>query len=417
VLGNEAEEWNLIDLAGTDIEKDCNSEFIEDCLRNQLVYRASFILAVMFGGLGLLSGLTSCFDKGFWVPKVILPVLALFVSIWMPNKMFTAWSELSRVGGFFWLFFQSMLVLEVAFELHQFLLDAADGQVRMSNANTAVVRYAHAASENTFLAIYLGVTVFCYIGAGVGIVLLFVYHNCPVANFFTSMTLIVNLALGGISMLESVSGGGLTPAIVALYSVYLNWYAVSSSPDTDCNDLASESYYTRDERDICATFSIVFLMITMLWVAWKGTAVLSLFTSTTKDGGLKTTQDAEAPLTAAADVDERKGVDDDDDSDRACCCAGDASAEEEKRAKNPRAERVFFHTVMALTALHACMTVTSWSTSAGEPVGESHDDRPFHQAMWEKIVAQWLMFAVFMRALYVLYKDGIAGDDAYATMQ
>eukprot|EP00968_Pinguiococcus_pyrenoidosus_P020057 scaffold2275_cov245-Pinguiococcus_pyrenoidosus.AAC.9 len=248
-------------------------------------------MTLFFVFFAALSGVTFLVDKGLWTLKIVLPLVLLFVSIWIDNSVFEAWSELSRAVSFVWLLFQSLLVLEVAFELHEFLIVSAD---------QAEARRPGGGSK--YLYLYLGICIASYTAGTVGVALLFAFHACPLANFFTSFTLVLALASSIASSLDVINGGILTPSVVYVYAVYLNWYAVASSPDTGCNDLASESNDTKHERDTVATFAIIFMTVVVFWIAWHGTSVLSVFASNEADGFRLTGDGRKALVEGSSDV-------------------------------------------------------------------------------------------------------------------
>ena len=69
-------------------------------------------------------------------------------------------------------------------------------------------------------------------------------------------------------------------------------------------------------------------------------------------------------------------------------------------------ERVFFHVLMILFTSYGIMILTSWGHSNGTP--ENENNGVFNSgktSMWLKIVAQWLFFVMYARALQVAYQD------------
>ena len=84
----------------------CNADSIEECVYRQLVYRASCILTLFFGGMSVLGGASDYVNRSLWMLKIML-IIGLFIAFWYgDNSFFSGFAELARVVSFFWLLVQ-----------------------------------------------------------------------------------------------------------------------------------------------------------------------------------------------------------------------------------------------------------------------------------------------------------------------
>lgn len=212
--------YTKVDLTGG-----CSSEYQDSCIYRQLIYRASFALALLFVSLALLTIPSDYVNKSFWVVKFGFAI-GLFIAFWWAdNGFFNGWAETSRVVSFIWLVIQGLLLIDFSHDAHDILMaesSGADGE------------------DRTPYTMYLVISFCCLFAAVLGLVYLFLnYAGCDLGMFFTVLTLIVGVLTTGISLLNSVNKGLLTPCIVFAYSVFMCWYALLNNPHESCNPTAN----------------------------------------------------------------------------------------------------------------------------------------------------------------------------------
>jgi hypothetical protein len=105
-------------LAKIDLTEGCNSQYEDNCMYRQLIYRASFSLFLLFLMLTVTSYLTAYVDKGLWIGKFSF-AFVLFIGMWWgDNSFFSGYAEFARVLSFFWLLAQALLLLDFAHDAH-----------------------------------------------------------------------------------------------------------------------------------------------------------------------------------------------------------------------------------------------------------------------------------------------------------
>lgn len=208
-----------------DLGKDCDSSYLNNCIYRQLIYRASFSLAILFAFLAVVSAASDYVNKSLWILK-FGSAIGLFIAFWWGNNsFFSGWAEVARVISFIWLIIQGLLLIDVSHDAHDILMtEQTDGD----------------GNDRTPYMLYLGASFCCFFAAVLGLVYLFLdYTGCDLGMFFTVLTLIVGVITTIISLLDSVNKGLLTPCIVFAYSVFMCWYALLSNPNEDCNPNAN----------------------------------------------------------------------------------------------------------------------------------------------------------------------------------
>jgi hypothetical protein len=193
----------------------CSSEFEDECIYRQLIYRATFSLFLMFLVLAMGSAASDFVNKSFWTLKFFAPV-ALFVGFWWgENDFFSGWAEFARVISFFWLLVQAFLLFDFAHDLHEVVMgkaDDADG----NNDEISVKKWK-------FFYIFLSLSFVTLII--IGLVYLFQdYSDCDLGAFFSSVTLVMGVITTAVSLLDVVRAGFLTPIIMFSYTTFMCWY-------------------------------------------------------------------------------------------------------------------------------------------------------------------------------------------------
>jgi serine incorporator 1/3 len=207
-----------------DLSLSCDSSYEDSCMYRQLIYRASFALALLYGLLAVVTYFSDYVNKGLWIMKYGFAI-GLFIAFWWgSNDFFSGWAETARVISFLWLLIQGLLLIDFSHDAHDILMNS-------SSAN---------GEDNTPYGMYLALSFICFFLAILGLVYLFLnYTGCDLGMFFTVFTLIVGVITTLISLLDSVNKGLLTPSIVFAYSVFMCWYALLSNPDESCNPTAN----------------------------------------------------------------------------------------------------------------------------------------------------------------------------------
>jgi hypothetical protein len=196
--------YTKVDLLGG-----CSDEFQDSCIYRQLIYRAGFSLFIMFTALALVSGISDYVNKSFWIIKFGFGIGFFIAMWWVDNGVFSGWAEFARIVSFFWLLVQGLLLLDFSHDLHDILMvSPPEGEEESSMPYILYMSYSGAAFGAAIL----------------GLVFLFKdYAGCELGMFFIVLTLIMGVITTGLSLLETVGKGLLTPCLMFAYSVFMCW--------------------------------------------------------------------------------------------------------------------------------------------------------------------------------------------------
>ena len=225
-----------------------------------------------------------------------------------------------------------------------------------------------------------------------------------------------------------------------VYSTFLCWYALLSSPDAACNSDATNNWGPAKISAVVAVSTVSVLVLTYC-VAY-GTAILNIFnphgegvitaqpppqhhpqranyaatrelksvfagedkvSMALRDGNPSLSQ----PLSPTADV-------------------GSSSVNVPTSHSGTTAERVYFHLLLVMFSCYAAMVLTSWGNADGSPdtapaaaagaavtggdAGSSGSGTGMTRAeesMWIKAAAQWVFLLLYMKVLHAAYLDNL----------
>jgi len=377
---NELNDYS--DLSKINLTAGCASGYLVECIRRQLLYRASLSLVVLFLVLAVFSWCSPLVDKSFWPLKMIAALGGFVAFLWSGNAAFSQFAEASRILSFFWLLVQGLLVLELGHSFHEFIMAAAAAEDSKTNGDSRM-----------HLALYLALSVALLVCVTVGLVYLFQdYSDCELGRFFTVLTLVLGLLQTLISLLQVVNKGLLTPVIMFAYSVLLCWYALLSSSDVRCNPYAvsNDSSVKDASVVIVMTLSCFVLLFSVCW----GSRILQIF-NPHGEALLGAGTDLEVTLVSGKSKGQLPYTEEVPSVD----IEGDESERSVSDADTPH-ERVFFHVLMALASAYFCMVLTSWGRTDGAPEVAASGD---NENMWLKIVAQWVFLMLFTKTLHASY--------------
>ena len=411
---NDLNEYN--EFSGLNLEEGCNENYTSECIYRQLIYRASFVLFLLFFFLAVGNVFSEQVNRSFWVVKFAFAFCVFFGLWWGDNSFFSGWSQFSRIFSFFWLLVQAILFLDFAYDLHEVIMfqdSEAEGSKKW--------RIFYLVLGAGFIA--LSMTGIGYLYAD--------YSDCGVGSFFTSVCLIFGVVGIAISMLDRVSRGFLPPCIMFAYSTFLVWYALLSSPDDGCNPDANTNdgmcacafiytwiklrflKYKIGEKENAMIIISCLTFVILLYCAINGTKILNIFNpegegvmiSQLGKGtlGAELTEKAEegrasATTSTKVPTDSPGSSEGEDDT----YTGGSNFVNESSGTVH---ERVFFHVLMMLTSCYCAMLFTNWGRANGLPEGLGSSQDEANTSMWLKILSQWTFLAMQGRVLWLAYRD------------
>jgi len=256
----------------------------------------------------------------------------------LPDSFYNVWSEICRVLSFFFLVLQLIILVDFAWDIHEYLINPSGG----------------AEGDDTMpcgaKVMYLTICVAGWGGSIAGVVCMFVYlGSCPLNKFFLAMTLIFGVVTTFISILGKFNKGLLVPSVIFAYGTFVCWQAITSNPNTDCNSLAEG---TGSENLGSLIIGVIIVIVTLVYAC--GSAANA------------------APT---------------------LCTYGVAEKENDPDNKN-----YFFHFVMAMGAMYMAMVLTNWGKSSSDPTSNTNTGIST-ESMWIKISSQWLAYLIYLWSL------------------
>ena len=378
---------------GYEIEKTCTNEYTsvvsDDCIYAQLIYRSTLSLFILFSSLALLSMCFEYLNKSFWVVK-LGATIGLFISFWWtPNDVFDNWSEATKYISFLWLLAQGIIFLDFSYDVHEVLIRRAE--------------------ESSSIWWYVGYLILC---SGVLIIIGILianmysdYAGCGATSFwFITITLVMGIITTGISLLNTVNKGLLTPCIMFLYSALMCWDALLSIPSSYCdNDTTSNSIRTGD--DTAMTVMLLVTSTIVIYCVLNGSVILNVFNPDAEEGVVASYTRAPFSTDGGMGVQlsspkisliDREGSSGENEGGGGIVSTGPSGSSH---------ERVFFMALMALTSCYIGMILTNWGSIAA---AQGNDGVDSGTSMWLKIVSQWIMIVLHCRVLQVAHLQ--AGD-------
>jgi hypothetical protein len=200
------------------------------------IIRMSFVLAcfhaVVFLAILARNTAAAIFHDGCWGFKYLIVFTAFIISLWIPNSFFSGYMEFSRIVSILFLLLQAMLMLVVAYTLNETLVGNYESESTDGLGCSGVI--------------VIGITGIFTIGNIVWIIYQFIWFSgCATNNIIMIVTLVAAVMSYGVIFLRTREDASiLTSSIVVAYMLYLQWSALSSRPNDQCNPFGTSSTNT-----------------------------------------------------------------------------------------------------------------------------------------------------------------------------
>lgn len=328
------------------------------------LYHAAF--AVFLIGVPHSRDWRASINDGWFPVKFVILCGLTAASFFIPNSFFAVYGWIMVVGAGFFIIIQLVLLIEFAYSWNESWLRKMEDE---EMDGTKKFFYMLLTATFTMLAAGVALTGVMY--------KLFGHSGCSLNLFFITFNLILGAAYCLLSISPRVregrpSSGLLQSAVIFLYSTYLVWSALMSSPDHTCNPFNSYSHGSKAFSLIVgAIFTIISVVYSTLRAGSSGNELLG------------TSSDVEkAPLVTdtVADPEGDNAIPDD---------------ETEGTAYNYS----FFHLSFALGAMYVCMLLTNWMTVNGGSQDTSVGVDNGYGSVWVKIVSGWVTILLYLWAL------------------
>ncbi|KAF9162897.1 hypothetical protein DFQ27_009755 [Actinomortierella ambigua] len=377
------------------------------------VQRVGFALALFHIILSLLligvhdsRSKRAAIQNGWWGPKVVIWILLVVMSFFIPTGFFVFWGNyVALIGAGIFILFGLILLVDFAHTWSESCMEKWE----MSDTNK-------------WKFILVGSTMLMYLGAIILTGIMYGYFagsGCTKNIFWITFNLVLAIGVTLIAVLPAVQdanprSGLAQSSMVVIYCAYLILSAVANEPDegTDCNPL-------RKARGTRTTTVLMGAIFTFLAVAYStsraatqgGKAGINqneyqpvpMVTSQPSGTSMRRSDALLAAVESGAlPVSALDEADDDDDDE------GDFDAKDDEK-NGVQYNYSFFHVVFALAAMYISMVLTNWNTFSEVEAGSDNliligQSWP---AVWVKVVSSWICYGLYGFSLLapVLFPD------------
>ena len=202
--------------------------------------------------VSLRNNFAAAFHDGCWGAKFLIVAGILIASLWIPNDpVMEGYLEFARIVSIFFLMYQALLILVLAYSLNDLLVSNVEnegGSAFSCSGIILIVIFVLTTGGNiTWL-------VFQYIEFG--------NEGCGANLTFLIISTILGVFMYGIVLVRTRKDASmLTSSIVWSYQLFLQWSAMASSPDTQCNPYTNSAGNTTAEIILGLFFTFLALLI------------------------------------------------------------------------------------------------------------------------------------------------------------
>ena len=209
------------------------------CAGNWAAFRISFVLVVFFMLLLVLTSVKSVFSvvihRGFWIGKILLIGALLAACVFIENETFAVYAWIARCIAPFFLIYQLVFFIDFGYRTNARWVEYDEEEVNFlgcTNGGFKWKGYLLSLSALMFAGCILGIS--------------FMYRHWDTGCAFNVIAITSTAAFWVLNTLLSLSklaphGSIFTSALVALYSSWLCFSAISSWPHESCNPTYGES--------------------------------------------------------------------------------------------------------------------------------------------------------------------------------
>lgn len=356
--------------------KDNTNPLLRDlCVQNQTIYRISFVLALFFLLMTVVTFISRKFHYESWIIKGSIISAVFSASFFIPGRFFMVYRDIARWASFLFIAMQVLVLVDFAHSLHENIVkNVADDDD--TNTNSTKAR-----------AIYLALSIVSIIAFIVGIVFLFVRYNfCPLHAGMTSVTLI--LGLGSIALSLVLNKGLLPPSLIALYTTHITYQALTTNTTEQCS---AAGHTTTTMPTWLMIISFLFTIGQIAWMAIRAGQANRMYV----ESSIKNYTQNSSPLSSSpSSSDPYASLDSDSSDSRHSRPNWDSGIDGNNNNNNNNnvPSHWIFHLSFFLCSLYIAMLLTGWGSSTPTDI---HNPEASKISFWIKIVSVWASFALY----------------------
>ncbi|KAN0120796.1 Serine incorporator/TMS membrane protein [Russula decolorans] len=397
------------------IKMDCEEG---KCYGVLAVHRVCFALALFHVILSIsLIGVRDTRDKraviqnGWWGPKVLLWLVIVIVSFFIPNGFFIFWgSYVSLIGATIFVLLGLVLLVDFAH----------------SWSETCLEKWENSNNSNMWQWILVGSTASVYAATFAMTGVLYAYFagsGCSLNRFFISfnvalIVIITILCIHPVVQEYNPRSGLAQSGMVAVYCTYLVMSAVGNHTHEMCNPFNSGA--ASGTRTSALVLGAGLTFIAIAYSTTRAATQSRALVGKRRNGEIQLSDDRDAhevgivssqpgrtetpryqALLAAVEAGAipPSALDDDDDDDD-----DDAGESRDDERSGTRYNYSWFHIIFVLGAMYVAMLLTDWNVIRTGPSSPSADGDDIYigrseTAMWMRIVSSWVCMLLYMWSL------------------
>eukprot|EP00565_Helicotheca_tamesis_P006342 CAMPEP_0185728740 /NCGR_PEP_ID=MMETSP1171-20130828/4108_1 /TAXON_ID=374046 /ORGANISM="Helicotheca tamensis, Strain CCMP826" /LENGTH=459 /DNA_ID=CAMNT_0028397481 /DNA_START=260 /DNA_END=1636 /DNA_ORIENTATION=+ len=355
-------------------------ELREKCSGNSGVYRVAGSTTFFFLLAALSAYCKPSANREAWPAKYFLFLCLVAGTIFIPNDPLfdPIYMQLARVGGVIFVFFQQLILIDLAYNWNESWVEKAD---------KAELEEGVDQGKKWLAAILVSCAIF-YIGSIVVISLMYVYFSgCASNEAFISVTLAMSVIVTAVQ-LSGEESSLLTSAIIVAYSTYLCYTAVSRNPNDECNPQLG------DEDILGIVLGIGLCLLSLTWTGWSFTAHSKLEGTSNP---LSEDSEGEDPGKERGETIVKGVVSNQPDYGTNGGDVEDAKSSPEQTGISPNegfSSSWKLNVILALVSCWYAMALTGWG--AIETGGNAANPDVGKASMWMIIASQWLVLTLYL---------------------
>ncbi|TBU41487.1 TMS membrane protein/tumor differentially expressed protein [Dichomitus squalens] len=396
------------------LKMDCEGD---KCYGVLAVHRICFALALFHALLSVsLIGVQDTKDKraaiqnGWWGPKVLLWLVLVVISFFIPNGFFMFWGNyVAMIGASIFILLGLVLLVDFAHSWSETCLE------NWENSNSNLWQWILIGSTAGMYAASIAITGVLYT--------FFAGSGCTLNRFFISFNLALCIVITIMCVHPTVQeynprSGLAQSSMVAAYCTYLIMSAVGNHDHNMCNPLRRGSGTQYTTMFLGAVFTFLAIAYSTSRAATQSRALVG----TDKKGSISLPTDIEhhsemgvvinthpgrtehpryQALLAAVEAGaipasalEEEWQDEDEDE-----TSGDARDDERT---GTRYNYAWFHVIFAIGAMYVAMLLTDWNVVKEDSNPDHSQDVTIGRsevAMWMRVVSSWLCMLLYIWSL------------------
>ncbi|EIW84089.1 TMS membrane protein tumor differentially expressed protein [Coniophora puteana RWD-64-598 SS2] len=396
------------------IKMDCEGG---KCYGVLAVHRICFALSLLHALLSLsLIGVKDTKDKraaiqnGWWGPKVLLWIIFIIISFFIPNGFFIFWGDyVALIGATIFILLGLVLLVDFAHSWSETCLE------NWESSSSNMWQWILIGSTAAMYAATIALTSVMYA--------FFAGSGCTLNRFFISFNLALCIVITVMCIHPTIQeynprSGLAQSGMVAAYCTYLVVSAVSNHTHETCNPLGRNAGASGTTRTTTVVLGAIFTFLAIAYSTSRAATQSTALVGKNKKGPVQLPIDdsphsemdvvrtqpgrtetpryqallaaVEAGAIPASALDEEEEDEDDYGETR------------DDERSGTRYNYSWFHVIFAIGAMYVAMLLTDWNVVSAESSADSEEVvyiGKSETAMWMRIVSSWVCMFLYMWSL------------------